>query len=134
MMKYCYVMYISQFETHINPPKRKGFHRHHIVPKSQGRDDSQVYLTPAQHLWAHILYDRMTGKKTSCKLIAGSHIRKQDIHCYEDCLSYNDVAVVQSQKASDYRKGRKLSMEVRQKISKNHAHYNNLILPEGYQQ
>ena len=75
MTKYCYVMYISQFEVLDNPPLKEGYHRHHIVPKSQQteKDERCVYLTPAQHLWAHILYDRMTETNTAHFLEGNQH-------------------------------------------------------------
>lgn len=44
------------------PPKKKGFHRHHIIPKHQnGTDDDEniVYLTPEEHAKAHLeLYEK----------------------------------------------------------------------------
>lgn len=92
-----YNEYISQFETIENPPKKKGFHRHHIVPKcvqikNYGSviDNRQIYVTPAQHLWLHILYDRENGTNYVGQLIRNSRIREQDIHCYEDCLPFNE--------------------------------------------
>ena len=39
------------------PPKKKGFHRHHIVPKHMGGEDIKeniVYLTPEEHALAHL--------------------------------------------------------------------------------
>lgn len=39
------------------PPKKKGYHRHHIIPKHLGGDDSPEnikYLTPEEHIQAHI--------------------------------------------------------------------------------
>jgi hypothetical protein len=43
-------------------PKKKGFHRHHIIPKHRGGtdDDSNiVYLTPEDHAKAHLeLYEK----------------------------------------------------------------------------
>jgi hypothetical protein len=43
-------------------PKKKGFHRHHVIPKHQGGtdDDSNiVYLTPEEHAKAHLaLYEQ----------------------------------------------------------------------------
>ena len=38
-------------------PKKKGFHRHHIIPKHQGGtdDDSNIeYLTPEEHAKSHL--------------------------------------------------------------------------------
>ena len=43
-------------------PKKKGYHRHHIIPKYAGGDDSKenlVYLTPEEHALAHLeLYEK----------------------------------------------------------------------------
>lgn len=43
-------------------PKKKGYHRHHIIPKYMGGDDSDenlVYLTPKEHALAHLeLYEK----------------------------------------------------------------------------
>lgn len=43
-------------------PKKKGFHRHHIIPRHMGGDDSAenlVYLTPSEHAQAHLeLYEK----------------------------------------------------------------------------
>lgn len=93
-MKYCYVMYISQFKIYENGhPAKKGYHRHHIVPRSEQIETDRrcVYLLPSQHLWAHILYDRMTGAKTSCLLIGEAHLTKESIHSYEDCLILDEI-------------------------------------------
>lgn len=44
------------------PPKKKGFHRHHVIPKyAGGTDDDEniVYLTPEDHAKAHLeLFER----------------------------------------------------------------------------
>lgn len=43
-------------------PKKKDYHRHHIIPKHQGGtddDDNIVYLTPEEHAKAHLeLYEK----------------------------------------------------------------------------
>ena len=42
--------------------KKKGYHRHHIIPKYMGGDDSDeniIYLTPEEHAKAHLkLYEK----------------------------------------------------------------------------
>ena len=44
------------------PPKKKGFHRHHIIPKYNGGtddDENIIYLTPEDHAKAHLeLFER----------------------------------------------------------------------------
>lgn len=56
-------------------PKKKGYHRHHVIPKHQGGtddDDNIVYLTPEEHAKAHLeLYEKY-GK-------------------YEDAQAYNSL-------------------------------------------
>ena len=93
-----YSNFISQFEIFENPPKKKGYHRHHIVPvceqiKKYGQvlDNRQVYVTKAQHLWLHVLYDRENETNTRRRLISSSHLEITNINCYEDCISFNDV-------------------------------------------
>lgn len=43
-------------------PKKKGYHRHHIIPKHAGGDDSKenlIYLTPEEHAQIHLeLYEK----------------------------------------------------------------------------
>lgn len=115
-----YNNFISQFEIFDNPQCKVGFHRHHIVPISQQTkpDNRQVYLTKAQHLWAHILYDKENGTKTANKLITDSHIKKDNIHCYEDCLPYNDIKEANTgKKHPGLNKGHIVSEETKQKIS-----------------
>lgn len=117
-MKYCYAMYISQFEVHddlsVSNSRKDGFHRHHIVPRSEQKkafgevvDNRQVYLTPAEHLWSHILYDRMTGLNTSKFLVGLTDKRKEDFHSYEDCLILDKVDREYREKMSIENKGEK---------------------------
>ena len=117
MMKYkaCYQIFISQFEIHNDPPLKEGYHRHHIIPQSQQTetDNRQVYLTPAQHLWAHILYDRENGTNTAQALVHFNNMRLRDLNSYEDCL------VLEGLRAPQY--GKKLTDEHRRHLSENHA-------------
>lgn len=88
-----YNEYISQFEILENPPIKKGFHRHHIVPKSQQIevDERQVYMTLPQHMWAHILYDRENGTKTSIRFLNMCGKPESFFTRYEDCLAYSSL-------------------------------------------
>lgn len=121
-----YNEFISQFQIYNNPTKKKGLHRHHIVPRSKQieTDNRCVYVTPAQHLWLHILYDQENGTHTACKLLGDSHIKKDDIHCYEDCLKYNEIDALRRKELSKANKGEKnprygtsLTEETRKKLS-----------------
>ena len=45
--------------------KKKGYHRHHIVPKHMGGDDTVynlIYLTPEEHAKAHLELYELYGK------------------------------------------------------------------------
>jgi hypothetical protein len=45
--------------------KKKGYHRHHIIPKHMGGDDSTnnlIYLTPEEHAQAHLELYELYGK------------------------------------------------------------------------
>ena len=56
--------------------KKKGYHRHHVVPKHMGGDDSKenlVYLTPEEHAQAHLELFEKYGK-------------------YEDAMAYNNIS------------------------------------------
>lgn len=103
-----YTEYISQFEILNKQVSKKGFHYHHIIPKARQIkfDDSGILLTPAQHLWAHILYDQENHTHTACKLIGYSGIKKKDICCYEDCLPFNEIYEDWANNLSDTRKGK----------------------------
>ena len=86
-----YTEFISQFEVFENPPKKKGLHRHHIVPVSEQTesDNRQIYLSPAQHLWAHILYDREHNTKTADFLLKLCGKSEDYFDCWEKCLAYS---------------------------------------------
>lgn len=139
---YAYSNFISQFEiSEVNLPKKEGFHRHHIVPvceqkKQYGKiiDNRQVYVTLAQHLWCHILYDKENGTQTRRRLVSrlgecGLHI--SDIHCYEDCLPLNNVVEPSlgtknphteewNNNISNAKKGKTFSEEHKRKLSETH--------------
>ena len=104
-----YNEYISQFPVYNSPKNRKGLHRHHIVPQSQQMelDERCVYLTPAQHFWAHILYDRENGTQTSNRFLSCSNIQPQ---CYEDCLPYNQIDKKIREKHSEFQKGNQYAL------------------------
>lgn len=100
-----YGNFISQFE--IVDYRRKsvdGYCWHHIVPrviqKQQGiTDDRVVLLTPAQHFWAHILYDREHNTKTCAMFLTLASKSINDIQTFDDCLCFNDIYVEQQAKA-----------------------------------
>jgi hypothetical protein len=129
--------FIKQFEVMNNPPQKRGYSRHHIFPVSeqirqygQVIDNTQIYVTKAQHLWAHILYDQENETNTCSYLIGQSHLVKNEIKSYEDCLSFNDIpdgmygkhhTEESRKKMSDSSQnknlGRHLSEETKKKIS-----------------
>lgn len=56
-------------------PKKKGFHRHHVIPKHQGGSDDDeniIYLTPEEHAKAHLELYEKNGR-------------------YEDAQAYNSL-------------------------------------------
>lgn len=89
-----YLEYVSQFEILEKQVGREGYHYHHIVPKAIQTefDDRGILITPAQHLWCHILYDKENGTNTALWFLNRFHKKLNDIHCYEDCLSFNDIS------------------------------------------
>ena len=57
-------------------PKKKGYHRHHIIPKHMGGGDNKenlVYLTPEEHALAHLKLYEKYGK-------------------YEDAQAFNTIS------------------------------------------
>lgn len=82
--------FISQFTIYDNPPEKKGYHRHHIVPVSEQitPDNRQVYLTLPQHMWAHILYDRENVTKTARWFLIVCNKPLEFFTDYMLCLSY----------------------------------------------
>lgn len=85
-----YDNFISQFEILDNPPVKDGFHRHHIVPKSQQTqpDERCVYLSIPQHMWAHILYDRENGTKTAKRFLTLCNKPIEYFDCLEKCIAF----------------------------------------------
>lgn len=87
-----YIDFINQCKSDNHNLVFEGLHSHHIIPKSEGGTDSTdnlVQLTPAQHFWVHVLYDREHETITSRIFRNFSHI---DPQCYEDCLPYNKIS------------------------------------------
>ena len=65
-------------------PPKKGYHRHHIVPKFLGGTDevdNLVYLTPEEHAQAHLdLYEKYGRKEDigAYRMLHGEIIKKQE--------------------------------------------------------
>lgn len=126
-----YDNFISQFEILDNPPWKKGFHRHHIVPRSEQivKDDRQVYLLPSQHAYAHWLYDLEHGTQTMDWLLSKSGMTKKGISCYEDFLVLDEspwISYDSREKISKKMKGIVFSDEHKENLKKawvyrNHA-------------
>ena len=115
-----YYSYISQFELLNGPQAKTGYSRHHIVPVSEQKrlygdvvDNRQIYVTKAQHLWCHILYDQENNTNTAQYLLTQSHLNRDNIKCYEDCLPFNDI--------QDGMQGKHHSEESRRKMSANNS-------------
>lgn len=92
-----YTEYISQFQVYDSPiEKREGFQKHHVVPEVEQQrlygkiiDQRQVYLTYAQHMWAHILYDREFCTFTSSWFLITCRKPSEYFDCFEKCLAYS---------------------------------------------
>ena len=86
-----YTELISQFEVFDNPPKKDGYDRHHIVPKSEQTepDERQIYCSLPMHMWLHILYDREHGTKTAARFLSTCGKPEEFFTCYELCLAYS---------------------------------------------
>lgn len=112
-----YNNFISQFEILDNPPKKEGFHRHHIVPECEQEklhgqvvDNRQVYVTPAKHLWLHILYDKENGTNTSQFLVSITKKSKEYFDCFEKCLAYSYTFSKQHQRNRELNSGKNNGM------------------------
>lgn len=67
---------------------------HHIIPRSCGGTDEAtniIRLTPAQHAYAHYLWDREHGTDTFRLFANRLGIKDLDNVTYEDCLPYNFI-------------------------------------------
>lgn len=132
---------INRFEVFDNPPYKKGFERHHIVPICEQKklygsvtDNRQIYVSLTMHMWLHILYDREHGTHTAQQFlsICGKPIEHFD--CWEKVLAYSytlrkkkeeqlkkSAEVLRTpesrQKRSDSMKGTLRSEETKQKIA-----------------
>ena len=66
---------------------------HHIIPKSiwNSRENrTTVKLSPAQHMWAHILYDKENGTNTR-KAFIRFYSCKKEPSSYKQCLFANEI-------------------------------------------
>lgn len=102
-----------------------GNQKHHIVPQSVQRgkdgvvtDERVVFLSPAAHLYAHILYDIENGTYTSRYMRNVSGLSKKNLKeiTYEDCLIYNSL----KEQSDQVKRGKPLTGEVKQKIAESH--------------
>lgn len=118
------------------PPKKKGYHRHHIIPKHMGGDDSPEnieYLTPEEHANAHLklwedhgkyedlmAYNFIVTNWLDRQVIDGYNQSDEHIRKRIDAIDYNIISQKLKGRASPT-KGMKLgppSEETRNKISK----------------
>lgn len=117
-----YSEFISRFEVFDNPPFRKGFDRHHIVPLSEQKepDNRQIYLTPTQHMWAHILYDREHGTNTADWFLKLCGKPAEYFDCWEKCFAY--IYTLRKKKEDAHKKLSSLrqTSEYKKKMSESH--------------
>ena len=67
---------------------------HHIIPRSAGGSDDAsnlITLTPAQHAYAHYLFDKEHGTNTFRFFAHKLGIKDLDNVTYEDCLPFNFI-------------------------------------------
>lgn len=124
-----YNEYISQFEILDNPPIKEGFQRHHIVPRSQQteKDERCVYLTPAQHGYAHWLFDNENGTDTCYLFVGKAGKNLSDITGFDDfkLLDFKPWITDEHKKkisqstlgSNNWNYGNHLSEETKKKIS-----------------
>lgn len=91
-----YTELISQFEVFDNPPKKDGYHRHHIVPECEQKkmygsvtDNRQIYCSLPMHMWLHILYDREHDTNTAYWFLKLCGKPAEYFDCWEKCLAYS---------------------------------------------
>ena len=109
--------FISQFDIEYQGSqhgREVGKQYHHIIPESEQiiPDNRVVGLSPAEHLWAHILYDQEHNTNTAQFLLNVSGLRKENLKSLEDCFPYNQID-------SNIRKCHS-SEKTRQKVSESH--------------
>lgn len=78
--------------------------KHHIIPRSVGGSndpDNIITLTPAQHAYAHYLFDRENGTKTFTFFAHKLGIKDLDNVTYEDCLPLNMLDEERANHASE---------------------------------
>ena len=120
-----YTEFISQFQVFENPPSKKGYHRHHIVPECEQKklygevtDQRQVYLSIPQHMWAHILYDREHNTKTSWRLLTICGKTADYFDCFEKCLECSETMSKKKEEQLNKLTEVRKTTEYRQKLSK----------------
>lgn len=97
---------------------------HHIIPKSAGGTDDHnnlIRLTPAQHAYAHYLFDKEYGTNTFQFFAHNLGIKDLSNVTYDDCLPYNIIdqqrALHVSQAQKESWKDERKSTQRRQKMS-----------------
>lgn len=99
-----YNEFVSRFPLQEKSVEKEGYEFHHIIPKSEQTepDDRGVLLLPSEHLWAHVLYDRENGTETSKFIRTKCNLKLEDIHSYEDCLVYDNIAEAHREYCKDW--------------------------------
>lgn len=98
--------YIGNYQNFIRNIESERTETHHIIPQSQGGSNEEcnlTKLTPAEHCWAHILYDLQYGTDTSLAFrnFLGLRGKKLEDIRYEECLVLNTMFKVRNEQASE---------------------------------
>lgn len=107
-----------------NAKKNTSLERHHIIPRSvcdSPYNNVTVYLTPAEHCFAHFLYDRENGTDTGRFYRNVLGLSKDDVATVtlEDCRKMDEFSVRKSKSISDTQKECWSDKEKRAKRVKN---------------
>ena len=115
--------------------KKKGYHRHHIVPKYAGGDDSLsnlIYLTPEEHAQAHLKLYELYGNYEDAQAfntLSAQWLDGRSIDGYKQSKEHIEkrISAIDYKSVSDKLKGRQSptkgmtlgppSIETREKIS-----------------
>lgn len=114
-----YIEFLKSIEVDSNSKT----HAHHIIPRSVGGTDDPenlIQLTPAQHAYAHYLWDREHPGSITFRVFANRlGLRSSETVSYEDCLPYN---VMDEKRAIHASKANKRSWQNKEKATQRKQH------------